>query len=162
MPEEAGENQSSNKELTPITHNELEEVKTEILGEVRAEFAEIHEIKQILVKKEEAFRGPLPHPDHFAKYNKILPGSGNRLLKLVEDNLKHNFFMEKLYGFFDGLASLGGLLMGGVIAIGTIVGSGYLVLQGHDAAGSILGTGTLTALVSVFIYGTRHKNNKQE
>ena len=31
------------------------------------------------------FQGPLPHPDHFEKYNEILPGSAERILKMAEN-----------------------------------------------------------------------------
>ncbi len=56
--------------------------------------AEIKAIKQILIEKQEAYSGPLPHPDHFNKYNKSLPGSGNRLLTMVEKDLAHRHFCK--------------------------------------------------------------------
>lgn len=40
--------------------------------------------------KEERFSGPLPHPKHFGEYDAHVPGSGNRLLAMVEGNLQHS------------------------------------------------------------------------
>ncbi len=77
---------------------------------------------------------------------------------MVEKDLAHRHFLQKLYGFIDGFASIGGLLVGGAVALVATMGSGYLVLKGHDIAGAFMGTGTLVSLVGIFIYGTRHKN----
>ena len=39
--------------------------------------------------KEERFSGPLPHPKHFSEYDAAVPGSGERLLGMVEGSLAH-------------------------------------------------------------------------
>ncbi len=115
------------------------------------------EVKQVIVKNEK-FIGPLPHPEHFAKYNEIVKGSGDRLIRMAEKDLSHQHFMQKLYGFMDGFTAIGGLIIGAIVAMTSLLGSGYLILQNHDIAGTVLGTGALSSLVGVFVYGTKYNN----
>lgn len=43
----------------------------------------------IALVKEERFSGPLPHPRHFKEYDEAVPGSGDRLICMVEQSLSH-------------------------------------------------------------------------
>jgi len=107
----------------------------------------------------ESFSGPLPHPDHFRKYNQTVAGSANRLLKMVEDDLMHRHYVQKKQTNIEAFAVVIGLIAGTIIALVALIGSGYLIIKGHDTVGAILGTGSLGSLVSVFIYGKITKNN---
>lgn len=122
--------------------------------------AELERIEQILIKKE-SFSGPLPHPEHFRKYNQIVPGSANRLLKMAEDDLSHVHSMQRKQINTEAIATILGLISGFAIAVIALVGSGYLIMQGHDIAGAILGTGSLASLVSVFVIGKNSKTPKK-
>ncbi len=124
--------------------------------------AELDRIEQILIKREESFSGPLPHPEHFKKYNQIVPGSANRLLKMTEDDLKHIHTIQTSQMLIEKIATIGGLIAGWSIAVIALVGSGYLILENHDIAGTVLGTGTLTTLVGVFVYGRKSQNNSHK
>lgn len=121
--------------------------------------AELERIEQILIKKEERFSGPLPHPEHFKKYNQIVPGSANRLLKMAEDDLAHIHSIQKSQVLMENIATIGGLITGWSIAVISLVGSGYLIMNGHDIAGSILGGTSLASLVGVFVYGRKSQKN---
>ena len=121
--------------------------------------AELERIEQILIKKEERFSGPLPHPEHFKKYNQIVPGSANRLLKMAEDDLAHIHSIQKSQVLMENIATIGGLITGWSIAVISLVGSGYLIMNGHDVAGSILGGTSLASLVGVFVYGRKSQKN---
>ena len=121
--------------------------------------AELEAMKQIVIQRTESFSGPLPHPEHFERYNQILPGASDRLLKMSEDDLKHIHNIQKTQISIERIAVIGGLIAAWTISIIALLGSGYLVLKGHDVSGSILGTGSLTSLVGVFIYGRKVQNN---
>lgn len=148
--------QESANNLTSINKEDIQILK----NEVHSELEEIREIKQILIKREESFSGPLPHPDHFRKYNQIVPGSANRLLKMAEDDLKHIHDMQKSQDFTNKMATLSGLFAGWSIAMVCLIGSGYLIMNDHDVAGAVLGAGALTSLVSVFVVGKKINKTK--
>lgn len=140
------EQESENPEIL-----QAEEIKTEL-----------KRLEQIMIRTEERFSGPLPHPEHFKKYNQIVPGSANRLLKMAEDDLSHIHSIQKSQMTIEAIATIGGLIIGGIIAITALVGSGYLIIKGHDVAGALLGTGTLSSLVGIFVYGRKSQNNNKE
>lgn len=43
----------------------------------------------------EHFSGPIPHPQHIAGYEEILPGAADRIIGMAEDRQKHLIHMEK-------------------------------------------------------------------
>lgn len=151
--------------MNPPAHNDvnhIEEIKSIIrqeLSELKAnesqELQGITEIKTILAKHE-SFSGPLPRPDHFNAYNKALPGAANRILKMSEDDLTHTHFMQKGYLILDGVTSVVGLLIGGVIALAGIGGGVYLATLGQPITGTLFGGATMASVVGVFIYGTKY------
>ncbi len=55
----------------------------------------------------------------------------------------------------DNRRSWGGLLFGFVVALSAIISGAVAVVAGHDAAGATIATGSIVALVSVFVYGSR-------
>lgn len=147
-----------------MTKAEQESANPEIIQAEEIK-AELERIEQILIKKE-SFSGPLPHPEHFKKYNQIVPGSANRLLKMVEDDLAHIHSMQRQQSNTETAATILGLISGFAIAVIALVGSGYLIMQNHDVAGAVLGGGSLASLVSIFVIGrkskTPRKNEAQE
>lgn len=52
-------------------------------------------IAQMTSLYEESFSGPIPHPQHLAEYDNILPGSADRILTMAEENLSHNQTCQK-------------------------------------------------------------------
>lgn len=133
------------QEATNIETTQAEEIE-----------AKLERIEQIIVQRE-SFSGPLPHPDHLKRYNQIVPGSANRLLKMAEDDLAHIHKMKQQQASIEKIATIGGLLTGWSIAMVALLGSGYLILNGHDIAGAMLGTGSLASLVGIFVYGRKSK-----
>lgn len=41
------------------------------------------------------FSGPLPHPEDLAKYEQILPGAADRLIRMAEQQAAHRQNLEK-------------------------------------------------------------------
>ncbi|MGH4022041.1 MAG: DUF2335 domain-containing protein [Pseudonocardiaceae bacterium] len=40
------------------------------------------------------FSGPLPHPNLFARYDEVLPGSAERIFRMTEKQLQHSIELE--------------------------------------------------------------------
>ncbi|MDN5077627.1 DUF2335 domain-containing protein [Aliarcobacter butzleri] len=150
-----------NKENVLTKTIEQESANQELLQAEEIIKAEIGRLEQIIIKREESFSGPLPHPEHFKKYNQIVPGSANRLLKMAEDDLAHAHSMQRKQLNIELFAVVAGLIVGATIALVALIGSGYLIMQGHDIAGAILGGGSLASLVGVFIYGRNLQNSSK-
>lgn len=68
----------------------LQEVlKPEVVREVRAV------VRELRVLKREKFSGPLPKPEHFGQYERVLPGTAERILKMAEKEQDHRHAMDR-------------------------------------------------------------------
>ncbi len=98
-------------------------------------------------------RGPLPNPQELADYDKVIPGSAERILAASEKQAKHRIALEQQTVAAQNLQSGRGQLYGFVIAIVCLVFAFITIIAGHDVAGTIMGSIDLVALVTVFVLG---------
>jgi uncharacterized membrane protein len=98
----------------------------------------------------EMFRGPLPHPSHFEEYEKICPGSADRIIRMAEfsqarredrnDKLVELEYGDRRLGLKFGFSSLISFVVAGtgLCAFGQVyVGAGLLSAA---AIGTVVGT----------------------
>lgn len=117
--------------------------------------------RQVVYNRESiTFSGPLPHPQILEYYEKILPGSAERILKMAEEQSSHRRNLEEKVINSDVLNSNRGLIFGLIIGLAALLVAVLIVYFGHPVSGSIVGLGYLTSLVGVFVYGS--KSRKQE
>lgn len=110
----------------------------------------------VLLQTQE-YSGPLPVPEHFARYEKVLPGAAERILRMAEmEQQKRNDLVEKdnaqvhieykrgqWIGLFVVLAALG------------VVAFGLFHDQGWPAFG--LGSITILSLMTGYIFDALRK-----
>ncbi|GGB06798.1 DUF2335 domain-containing protein [Puia dinghuensis] len=99
------------------------------------------------------FSGPLPPPDILRQMNEIVPGAAAQIINMTVSQSEHRKAMEKCVVEGQTKQSRDGQRYGFAIAIIVILISGFLVYNGHDIAGTILGGVDLVALVAVFVTG---------
>jgi uncharacterized membrane protein len=106
--------------------------------------------------------GPIPDPSTLERYDKILPGAAERILRMAEEQSAHRRDIEKYVIKSKSRDSLLGIIAGFLIAMGTIASGTYVASHGHVWSGTILGSAGLVGLVGVFIYGTRSSRKERE
>lgn len=121
--------------------------KNKKLVSVQNEKLSIHQV--------ESFSGPLPHPNILQRFNEVVPGAAERIIKMVEDQSRHRQELEKKVVESDIRLAKWGQVLGFVIAISGLVVSAVVSIFGNEIAGGIIGVGTLASLVGVFMYGTK-------
>lgn len=99
-----------------------------------------------------AFHGPLPPPETLEKYQRILPGSAERILQMAEREQAHRHRLEaefvrisrrgQLFAFFLGLIGLAGGLA--------------LVWKGKSVTGLTTFLTILASLTGVYLYERRY------
>ncbi len=101
-------------------------------------------------------------------YEQIVPGSAERLLKMQETELRllemqvaNRIELEQTVIKGDNKRANWGLATGFLIALTGIGTSGFLIMNGHDVAGSVLGGTTFVSLVGTFIYGTNSRKEER-
>lgn len=111
-------------------------------------------LRQVVIA---SFSGPLPPPDVFGGYDKILPGAAERILKMAEDEAQHRRSQEsKMVDSECRDASLG-LSHGRTIALVALLVSGAVAIWGNAWVGGALGVSSIASLVGVFVYGSRQQ-----
>ena len=83
-----------------------------------------HETQQTI------YQGPLPKPDDFAAYERVLPGAADRILKMAEQQATHRQGLERRALSGDIVKSMMGTILAYITFGGAMAGAVYLLL--HD------------------------------
>lgn len=105
----------------------------------------------------EAFSGPIPSPDTLRKYEEVLPGLAERIVKMAENQNSHRINLEDTVVTSQQKESRRGQHYGlliGILGLATCV---ILSLSGHDAVATAIGSTTIVGLVTVFVVGKRQQ-----
>jgi uncharacterized membrane protein len=97
--------------------------------------------------------GPLPDPNTLKNYNDIIPNGADRIMSLTEKQANHRMELEKRVVGGQMLQSNLGQIFALIIGLFSLACATYVILEGHEWAGSIIGVGGLTSLVTAFIKG---------
>lgn len=109
-----------------------------------------------------AFSGPLPSPEVLKKFDEVVPGAAERIIKMAEEQSSHRRGLEKGVIESDIIRSKWGQILGFIIAIVGLVVSALISVYGNAIAGGIIGVGTLASLVGVFMYGSKTRSIERE
>jgi uncharacterized membrane protein len=80
--------------------------------------------------KQTIHQGPLPAPEAFAAYERVLPGAADRILKMAESQSEHRQGMESRALTGDIVKSMMGTVLAYITFGGSMFGAVYLLL--HD------------------------------
>jgi len=108
----------------------------------------------------EYFVGPLPHPEVLKKYEQILPGAADRIIKLAEHQLAHRQDIEKQIIKSNIESEKRGINFAFLLAIVLMLIGALLVYERKDTAGYFALFGPLIYQgISFFI---KKSNDKKE
>jgi len=82
-----------------------------------------HETQQTI------YQGPLPQPEDFAAYERVLPGAADRILKMAENQATHRQGMERKALNGDIVKSMMGTVLAYITFGGAMSGAVYLLLN---------------------------------
>lgn len=94
-----------------------------------------------------------PPPEILQKYNEIVPGAADRIIKTAESQHHHRQALEKTVVNSNVYSQKIGLGLGFIIAMTAIGGGIWLSAIGKSGSGLTAIIGALAALVGVFVYG---------
>jgi uncharacterized membrane protein len=159
----ATENQTQSSDLSNnnlIQEGKLEVIRKEIDEIKNIVYQEFHSIERVERRLE--YSGPLPHPEILGGYEKVLPGSADRIFKMAEKQLDHRISNENKLVNAENQIRLFGLITGFLIAIFGLGGAVYLGYNGKTLESGIMSGGTLVGLVTVFVKGSGNNNQEKE
>lgn len=115
----------------------------------------------LVVRQSQSFSGPLPPPDVLKKFDEVVPGAAERIIKMAEEQSAHRKDLERKVIESDIARSKWGQALGFFIAIAGLTVSAVIAIYGSSIAGGIIGVGTLASLVGVFMYGSSTRSKER-
>lgn len=106
-------------------------------------------------RQEITFSGPIPPPAVIEGYERILPGSADRILKMAEEQSKHRQELEKKAIAEDLKQSRRGQLFGFIIALAGMALCYFFVMYDMKLFAGIFACVILTSLVALFVLGKK-------
>lgn len=111
--------------------------------------------------------GPLPLPAVLAGYKQVTPGLEQEIVQWAAANGEHRREMDR-ESFSLTRESIRkefrtewvGMGLGFVLAVGVLALAGYALSIGQDATAVALIVAELVALVTTFVYGTKHRRQE--
>lgn len=108
-------------------------------------------------KLEARYSGPIPPPSALAKYEEIMPGSADRILRMAETQAQHRQSLEATVVASDVWTERAGLVAAGLLGAIILVGSIWLIGSGRDVEGFVIIIGESVFFLSVFFYSRRRR-----
>jgi uncharacterized membrane protein len=97
--------------------------------------------------------GPMPDAEELARYESVVPGAAERIMKTYEAQVAHRHYLERITVESGVSRSRQGLVAGFIISMTAMVITVIALLTGHEIAGTVIGGGSLVGLVTVFFTG---------
>lgn len=122
--------------------------------EKRGEF-----IREIVLQVER-YSGIIPHPSIVGRWERIMPGSAERILSLSEKHQDHRMEIERtMFGVFVKREQLG-MWFYFILALVMIIGGIIIILSGYSTVGLVALAAPVATLAGSFLYS--HRNSRQE
>lgn len=105
----------------------------------------------MIAMEQRSYSGPLPAPEDFAAYEKVLPGSTDRIIAMAEKSLDSRISNEKTIIDTRLKQSGRGQILGFILAVLFGVISLVLALTGHEVLAGIIASGDIISLAVIFV-----------
>lgn len=117
---------------------------------------------KLVTEQKEAYSGPIPHPDHLEKYEKILSGSADRIIGMAENQSTHRQKLENKVVDAEIKYKNKGQIFGFIIALICIIGGILMIFFGKNIQGFATLLGTVVVLLGTFMYGNKNNNQNKD
>ena len=115
----------------------------------------------IAIESKQSFSGPLPHPQILDQYDKIVPGSAEKIISLWEGQVRHRQELEKHAIKSDIRQSYYGATLGFIIAMSAIGAGTFLTYIGRPTEGIAAIISALASLVGVYGWGSYQRRKER-
>lgn len=156
----SGKQYGKKREVTKV-----QEVKN--VGEIENDLPMENKMKKVVAEvMQSEFSGPIPPPSIIEGYERVLPGSADRIITMAEKQAAHRQALEVKMVYSEARDGLLGVIFAFLLGIGCIAAAivmVYLVPQNGGAiAGALLGVTGIGSITSSFITSTRRNNSNKK
>lgn len=118
------------------------------------------EVARVSMQAMSVYAGPIPPASELKKYEEVLPGSADRILKMAEKQSAHRQGMEERMLDNSIKSERIGQCLGFAVFTLAIIAGFVLILLGKDGIGLLTALGSIAALVGLFIYDRQSTKEK--
>ena len=97
--------------------------------------------------------GPLPPPETLQGYERVVPGSADRIIAMAEQDAANVRLTARRKQVFEFAERLAARIMAVFFSIGALIISYYLAMSGHDWVAGTIATTTIGGVVAAIITG---------
>jgi uncharacterized membrane protein len=108
---------------------------------------------QSLVTVQSAWSGPLPPPEALDRFNRVVPGSAERIIVEWEEEARHRRLYERRALMLRMVERIGGRLLAFIFAMLALGVAAYSISMGQPWPAAVIGGGTIASVVAALIYG---------
>jgi uncharacterized membrane protein len=108
------------------------------------------------------FSGPLPHPDHLARYNEILPDAAERILAMAEKEQDHRHNLEKKVMRNDFAITVAGQFLTCALIGGGLISGVLLIMADKEVGGLVSLVSSLAAFGGILFWKNKSKGSVGE
>jgi uncharacterized membrane protein len=94
-----------------------------------------------------SYVAPLPPPEWYDGYERVVPGAGHRILTMVEEEGKHRRWLDRSFAKY----RLRGQILAFLVTMAVIASGVFLTHEGKKTYGFVLILANVVALTSLFI-----------
>lgn len=135
-------------------------------GTIEAETPKVDQDTNKILRVEQFFQGPIPHPDILRGYEKISKGSANRIIAMAEKEANHRHYLEERAAKDDSRDSLLGIIAAIVLPIAILTSGVVIAINVQSIAGVIAGTlldlAGIGTIIKTFLANTRPSKRNEE
>lgn len=131
------------------------------MGNLKSAQNRHNKVSSISISEQHSFSGPLPAPEDLEKYDRIVPGAAERILKMAEKEMEHRHSNENSLTKGIVWTTALSIVFAFFVAIALAVLSFYLAYKGSYATCASVAVGSIAAVISAFMYKSRNKGQKE-
>ena len=114
----------------------------------------------------ESYSGPLPHPNIMAGYEKVLPGTAERIVAMAEKEQAHRHNAQNKMIQIESRDSACGMILAFCLSIICLLLSVFIICKVPNGAGAFasafLGASGIISVIITFIKSTRQRSNRTD
>jgi len=117
--------------------------------------------KTMTAQYAEYMSGPLPSAQQLERYEQILPGAADRIIKMAEVQSAHRQELEKSVVSANTRDSKLGVIFAFILGIAALASGTIVAINASEWPGALLGSSGMAGLAYVFIYGTQSSKKER-
>lgn len=106
---------------------------------------------------EKTYSGPLPLPEDLAKYDRVVPGAAERILRMAENESEHRRKRDNRMDWSIIITTILSVVFAFLSIIALSVLAYFALEMGYPTAASSFAVGAMAAVAGVFIYKSKKK-----